>query len=330
MSPALLEPLLSPLSAESPCGADPAYDPDLLALQGASVRKGEQQYGKTVIAAQEPDWRAVHAQALALAQRTRDLRTAVLLTRSAARVEGLAGAVGGLQLVGGLLDRFWDAVHPQLDAAEGNDPTARVNALASLAHRDAGLADLRAARLTARRGALTVRDIELALGRADPLPGEIVPSEEGVLQGVREEIAASPEVEPLMLAAEASATALSACLVRRLGVARAPDLDALQKLLGRVAEAARRATGAGATRDADAAGAGAAVAAPGTLQTREDVIRLLERACEWIERNEPTNPAPLLIRRSQRLMTKSFVDIIRDLMPEGVPQIEKLAGPRSP
>ena len=39
-----------------------------------------------------------------------------------------------------------------------------------------------------------------------------------------------------------------------------------------------------------------------------------------------TNPAPLLIRRSQRLMSKNFIDIIRDLVPDGLNQIEKLAG----
>ena len=48
--------------------------------------------------------------------------------------------------------------------------------------------------------------------------------------------------------------------------------------------------------------------------------------CEWIEHNEPSNPAPLLIRRAQRLMSKSFIDIIRDLAPGGVDEIEKLAG----
>ena len=50
-----------------------------------------------------------------------------------------------------------------------------------------------------------------------------------------------------------------------------------------------------------------------------DAHRALERVCEWIERNEPSNPAPLLIRRAQRLMSKSFIDIIRDLAPETLP-----------
>jgi len=54
---------------------------------------------------------------------------------------------------------------------------------------------------------------------------------------------------------------------------------------------------------------------------------MLQRVSEWIERNEPSNPAPLLIQRAQRLMKKNFMEIIRDLVPEGLGQIEKLAGP---
>jgi type VI secretion system protein ImpA len=326
--------LLSPLSVESPCGADPEYDPVLLALLDASVRKGEQQYGSKIIPAQEPDWQSVHRQAWSLAERTRDLRVAVLVARSTARVEGLAGAVQGLQLVRGLVEQYWSDVHPRLDATEGDDPTARVNALMPLAHFEAGLADLRAASLTGKRGSMTVRDIELALGHAEPLPGESVPTEEGVLRGVRDAIAASPALAPVMLEGWEASQGLSAVLEQHLDATRLPDLDALHQLMQRVADAARRATAlpdttVTATEDpAMAAGtqAGAGASAPGALRSREDVMRSLECACEWIERNEPTNPAPLLIRRSQRLMTKNFVDIIRDLVPESASQIEKLAG----
>jgi type VI secretion system protein ImpA len=33
-----------------------------------------------------------------------------------------------------------------------------------------------------------------------------------------------------------------------------------------------------------------------------------------------------MIRRAQRLMTKNFIDIIRDVAPDGLREIEKLAG----
>lgn len=336
MSTDLLESLLAPLSTESPCGADPEYDPDFLTLQEASARKAEQQFGNTVIPAQEPDWLSVFNQAGTLAGRTRDLRIAVLLARSGARVEGLAGAARGLQLVRGLLERYWNDVHPALDASEGGDATARLNALASLSHPDAGLADFRAASLTGKRGGVTLRDIELAMGHAEPLPGESMPTEAGVLQGVQAAIAAQPAVSQQMLDLCEAGSALSRSFEQHLDATRTPELEALQRLLAHVADTARRVTGLAAEAAEAAAGGDAvpgaapAVSTPGVLRSREDVIRSLERACDWIERNEPTNPAPLLIRRSQRLMTKSFVDIIRDLVPDGVAQIEKLAGPDGP
>jgi type VI secretion system protein ImpA len=62
------------------------------------------------------------------------------------------------------------------------------------------------------------------------------------------------------------------------------------------------------------------------IRSREDAIRMLERVCEYVERYEPTNPAPLLIRRAQRLMTKSFVEIIEDLTPDSVATIKALGG----
>ena len=101
----------------------------------------------------------------------------------------------------------------------------------------------------------------------------------------------------------------------------------LKKLLQRVADAARKAAGGQVLADAPTAAAGTPGArAPGVINSREDASRALERVCEWIERNEPSNPAPLLIRRAQRLMSKSFIDIIRDLAPDGLREVEKLAG----
>ena len=56
------------------------------------------------------------------------------------------------------------------------------------------------------------------------------------------------------------------------------------------------------------------------------VVRMLDLVCGYLERHEPSNPAPLFIRRAQRLMTKNFVDIVRDLLPDSLSNLEKLAG----
>jgi type VI secretion system protein ImpA len=70
----------------------------------------------------------------------------------------------------------------------------------------------------------------------------------------------------------------------------------------------------------------AVLAPPGDIRNREDVTRMLDKICEYLERSEPTNPAPLLIRRAQKLMTMSFVDILKEVAPEGVASVSKIAG----
>lgn len=331
-----LESLLSALSEGAPSGDDLEYDAAFMALEQAGAGKPEQQYGDTIVPAEGPDWRAVREHALALAQRTRDLRVAVWLLRAEARQGGLGAALQGLQLVHGLLSRQWDTVHPQLDASDNNDPTMRMNALAPLVAPEAALADLRAAPLASDRGGLTVRDIELATGKAEPVGDEVVPSEAGVLQGLGNVLAQQPQLAETVAQGLQTARETASLLDQRVGTL-APELAPLVKLLKCVDDAIRAARGeavpsgdgaAGAAPgDASAAPGRTAVATPGAIVTREDAVRALERVCEWIERNEPSHPAPLLIRRAQRLMTKSFVEIIRDLAPDGMSQIERLAGP---
>jgi type VI secretion system protein ImpA len=326
-----IESLLASLGDSAPSGSDLEYDPDFLALEQAGAGKPEQQFGDTVIPAEPADWRRVEDLADSLAQRTRDLRVAVWMVRCQARLHGLEGAAQALQLVHGLLERHWDTLHPQLDASDNNDPTMRLNALAPLLAIDAGLADLRAAALSTDRASLTVRDIELGLGRAEPAGDERAPGEAAVRQAVSELCAGRPQ---LAACVRAAADALAACarlLDERVGSGMAPDLTPLRRLFKALTDAMAApgdlAADAPAEGDHPGAGARTAVTTPGTIASRDDALRMLDRVCDWIERNEPSHPAPLLIRRAQRLMTKSFVEIIRDLAPDGMGQVQMLAGP---
>lgn len=323
-----LEPLLSPLAGDSPSGPDLVYDPVFVEMEQAALGKPERQYGDKVYPAEPADWAAVHERVLALLPRTRDLRVAVMLARSAARLQGVAGYAHGLGLVRGLLDRHWDGVHPQLDASDGNDPTMRVNALVPLAGLDAGLQDLRAAKLSPARGSMTVRDVELAFAPANAAAGETVPSEAGLLSALQQMLAEHPQAAADAAAAHATAQAIDSALQARVGADQAPELGPLLALTGSLSRAVARAGGA-ATDGAEAAPAaasGGGSVAVGAIRSRSDAARELGRVCEWIERNEPSNPAPLLIRRAQRLMDKSFLEIVRDLAPDGLGQVERIAG----
>lgn len=332
--------LLAPLGDDAPCGPDLEYDPAFLALEEASRGKPEQQFGDTVIAAEEADWRAVFEGARQLAERTRDLRVAVLLARSAARLHGVAGYNDALALIAGLLEQHWDHVYPQLDADDNNDPTMRLNALAPLVDGATGLADFRTASVLGGRSPLTVRQIELAAGKADPRSDESVPSQGAILDALTQGHANDGDLLARLKQPQSELQRIDAVLTDKVG-SEGPDLKPLQLLTRWVANAATEAEAAasggadGASEagsdghgdDGDTGSASSTrVGTPGSLRNRDDVIKTLDRVCEWIEKNEPTNPAPLLIRRAQRLMTKNFMDIIRDIAPDGFAQIENLAG----
>ncbi len=337
------ESLLAPISEDAPCGSDLEYDPAFLELETAGAGKPEQQYGDTVIPGKPPEWTAVQEHALDLARRTRDIRVAVWLLRSGARLRGWAGAVDGLQVLSGLLTRHWAQVHPQLDAADGNSPLVRLSALSPLTPQESPypgppvvLGDIREARLTSDRNSPLVREIELGLGAAEPVGNELVPTEAGILDALRAQMAQKPELAASMAAGIEALDAIDAALAEHLSSSDLPDFSQLRKLLTAMARAAQLATGQGAGTAATGTGgtaavagpatAAVAVATPGAINSREDVIRTIDRLCDWIERNEPTNPTPLLLRRAQRLMNKNFMDIIRDIAPDGIDQVIRLAG----
>lgn len=126
----------------------------------------------------------------------------------------------------------------------------------------------------------------------------------------------------------------------------AKELDGIHKILAeqlkRVASADAPAeeavedTGGDIAADEAAAGGTAPAAAKRSgglvqnwnaeLQTREEAIRLLEKVCQYYERHEPSSPLPLLLRRAMRLSSKSFLDILFDVSPDGLGQAEALGG----
>ncbi|MEY4766043.1 MAG: hypothetical protein RI907_2716 [Pseudomonadota bacterium] len=334
-----VEALLAPLSDDAPCGSDLEYDADFLALDEAAKGKAEQQFGDTIIPGEEPDWRQMQSLASSLFERTRDVRVAVHLLRAATRLQGVRAAAEGLQLIQGLLERHWDHVHPMLDADDDNDPTMRLNALAPLVDGDTFLRDLRAASTGGRMG-VRGRDLELAFGKGQPPEGEEFMPAMGVVQALTDASAQDPGLCDALIGMVDTVAAIDS-LVTAKATVTGPEFRPLRLIAQAFRDAAQQAMG-GQAGEAGAEGEGGSgewaqdgsapaggMAVPGglgALRTRQDAIQALEKVCEWIEHNEPSNPAPLLIRRAQRLINMSFMDILKDLVPDSVDQMSKLAG----
>jgi type VI secretion system protein ImpA len=327
--------LVTPISDDAPSGADLEYDPDFVELETLARGKSEQQFGDTVIPAEEPDWRNIAARSEALLGRSKDLRVAIHATRAATRMFNIEGLASGLELIKELTERFWDNLHPDLDHDDSDDPTMRLNALGPLADPETFLRDVRSAYLVSspQHGRVAVRDILIAENKLPAAADDTVmtpPQIVAIAQAVATE---NPQPLQAALACVAHVKALESLLSDKGVITQAPDLrpllDVLQCAAG-VSTAALRASGAdGADADTEGGGAeseGGARRISGQIQTRDDAIRVLENVCKFIEQTEPSNPAPLLIRRAQRLMSRNFMEIIQDLAPESIDQIKKLAG----
>lgn len=345
---------LTDVTPDLPCGEDEEYSEEFRALEQAVAGKPDAQYGGTVIPATPPDW--AHALSLAgtLLTRSRDLRVAVHYTRAALMREGFGGLARGLGLIEGLLETRWDAVHPQLDANDHNDPTARVNAMSSLIDGAALLADLRDVPFVVPRGqhGITLRLVELATGELQQ-DGVEVPSHAAIDAAFT--MAGLPQLEATLAALRgslASVARIEALLTEHAGPARALDFAPLARVLVRITDvvaahvpegSARREGGQAGGEQADAAAGGddASVAnatirtptqhpaaAPRSAQiaSAQDVVDALDRICTYYAQHEPSSPLPVLLQRARRLVGKSFIEIVEDVAPDGAGQFRHLGG----
>jgi len=350
MSAIDVEALLKDVAENAPCGDNLEYDPAYGELERLCVGKPEQQFGNTIIPAEEPDWAAVRRQAVALAERTKDLRVAATLVRALIQTHGFVGLGDAVALIRGYVEKYWATVHPQLDPDDNNDPTLRVNTLVSLCDADTTLRMLKRAPLVSSRslGRFSLFDWAIAHGEL-PAPADMespptAASMEGAfLDADLEELKAT---HAAVVAAIGHVQKIESEVTTQVGAASAASLLPLVAVLKEAekiltAQLTRRGVSLGGKEDVKEEAEGPAVAAAGTaaaasqaagfavdgeIRSRDDVIRLLDRICEYYERNEPSSPLPMLLRRAKRLATMSFLEILRELAPDGVSQAEALGG----
>ena len=335
---------LPEIAADAPAGPNLEFDAEFTEFERLAQGKPEQQYGATIVPAEEPEWKQVVERGWALLDRTHDLRIMATLAVARLQREGIAGFAGTLALIRRALEEQWEHVHPQLDPEDDNDPTLRANALLALAEPARVLRYLRLAPLarSARAGAVCWRDIAIANGtfagpEDQPKMAEAViaaafcESDRDGLGSLRQTLSA----------AIADAAAIPAAFDQAAGYGTGPEFGELLRLLRdmlRMVEAyappepveapppAGEPDGPAQT-GAPARSGAVSVAALGPVNTRADAMRLLDLVVEYYERNEPASPLPLLLSRARRLAGKGFLDLLRDLAPDGLSQAEKIAGP---
>lgn len=332
---------LADLSEAAPAGENLELDPDFGALERAA--QGDPKAEPPL----PPDWKEAEKLAQSLLKRTRDLRVLTHLAVARLNRGSLPGFAEVLTQVRDQLEARWEQVYPRLDPEDDLDPTWRRNALSGLAAAGKVLRTLRdlPVATTRERTPLPWRDVAIFLGQL-PVDPERPKLTEPAIRGAF--TASAPERvaalrEALGRAAQ-EAKNIPVAFEAKAGATSGPDLSPLHKLLTEMEQGLQRFEVVEAAPEAEAtAGAAGAPAVAATVVTagggnvraiaavsrREDALYLLDLAAAYFRANEPSSPAPLLIDRARRLATLEFLDILRDIAPDGLRQAEVVAGPPS-
>jgi type VI secretion system protein ImpA len=332
-----IEELLAPVREDAPCGDDPWSTGVLSELETLITGTPETQFSK----AEEPDWAALRKRTLEVAATTKDLRVASILAATLLRAEGLAGFRAGVQLIRGYTETFWSAVFPLLDAADNNDPSERVNALASLSVPTGTDGDLlkiisglrRVPLLSAPRSGRFGLEHYLAVKEQTPWPAEAgAAPTEGLLDAAKQEVGAEA-VAAVVTTTQGLIEDLAAIekfFKENAGPTAFPSFDLLKRELKQIVSwlgvadaAAEEAAAAGAT-GSTAAGGGPSIG--GAVRNRDDVLRALEAVITYYRANEPSSPVPYLLRRAIRIVPMDFLEVMNELTPEVRDKINMLVG----
>ena len=344
-----LDKLLAPVSDDAPSGEDPTVDTAYYELDG--IFKPPQEGLFESAEAEEPRWLDVANRATKLFETGKELRLAVYLAIATMKTEGFEGLRDGLALLNGLIESFWDSVYPQLDPDDDNDPMERVNILASIAQAEGAFQDpilfiRRIAELplcaTRQFGPLSLRHVRRSASGEPSAEGE----EEALAPEQIAGVFRDADVEALQATLQALqeahqlVTKLDANLELKVGAGAAADFTSLKDVIAEAGKVVQEHLGGpggeeegggegGGEEEGGGEGGGEAGrrrGPSGEIRSPQDVLLALDRICRYYSEAEPSSPVPLVLRRAQGLVAKSFAAIIRDLTPGSADQLEGIFG----
>jgi type VI secretion system protein ImpA len=342
-----LDALLASRDGDEPSGENLEYDFDFMQLQIAATPGQEKQAGSEILAAEDPDFRDVEARAIAVLERSHDLRGAVILAAAVLHTRGMIGFAEVMTYIRRCLDENWDTCHPQLDADDDDDPTMRINAVKGLAGADTVLSGLRRAALTQSRnfGRLTLRDMLIASGEIVLAEGQDSVDKATIAAAfVDTGDAANAATLSAIKSAQADAKAIEGIFGDRTP-GYGPDLDDLRRMLGQMARFVGEHAGSDAPAEAEdddatspaprggggggrraPAGGGGGGAMPGSIETADDARAALDKVIGYFQRYEPSSPVPIILERAKRLVGADFITIMKDMAPDGLGSVRMIGG----
>jgi type VI secretion system protein ImpA len=342
----------SEVSSIELCGINLEDDPGFQNFFFASQGTPERFDGQSTIPAEAPDWRAVKKQAIEYLDKTRDLKLISVLAQSVLNTEGLAKFEQCLNGLTQQIKNHWQEVFPPLDEDDG-DPLERISALGHICDKDFIISILKKLPIAHSKvlGNVTLQSIDRAVGPA-------VSKNEGDL-AIPQIIGIFKESDPEQITATynhvnkcvAHLTEINDTFIEHAGNEYNVNFDATIDVLNQLGnslkkygnlnievitkaeEATESPTLQPSTGDSTSANTQnypTFDSANMKLTSRDDVERCFDLILAYYQQCEPSSPVPILINRAKKLVNSDFLDIVRDIFPDALDQVQKLGGITDP
>lgn len=335
-----LKSALLPITENTPCGNNLRGSPlyfDMLGAKGGEQRQSFSGDGTGESEEDDADWKLVKSNALSLLDDTHDIEISTHLCIALLHTDGFSGLADGLQLIRSLLEQFWECVHPELDTDYPEDPALeRINTLAELGGTDF-IRSLRKHPVISVRtiGTYNINDIQAAHSENPPegtpklehIDGAFTEAGTGVVKGIKEAVDnAIAEAETIENIFKEKAGPISypdfsglCSTLREISFVLAGKLqdeepETVENELDEVTESTSNITQNTPKFNA------------GQINNREDVVKAIDKICEYYQNHEPSSPVPMILKRARRLVDKDFIEILEDLSPDNTSQALNILG----
>lgn len=336
-----LENLIAPVSPDDLCGPDLDLDgdPDYMNFVAGTEGRLPSSYfdGKDDSGASgrpfqfsKTDVDSLFAGAAPLLAKTRDLRLLVLLSKVALLGRQFDGFRTLIRAVATLLTDRWEEIHPR---AESGEFQARMVALESIDVQPTVVMPLQFLPLIEHRrfGSISFRNYLIATGGTPPRDGEEVTDQATIDKLIREvEIADLIAKRGEFIDLQSALNEISQTWSEKDSSGGLVRLDKSVELVGKIvtfldgAVTLRDPAAAlAASADQTASDGGDGVAERGTAEgagasrvtSQAEAGAALSAVESYFSANEPSSPTLPLVRQARQLLGRSFIDIMRTLVP---------------
>ncbi len=340
------EALTAPVEPDDPCGpdldlaADSAYLNFLAGAEGrlpSSYFDGKDESGALgrPFQVSKIELDGVVAAATPLLAKTRDLRLLVLLAKYCMLGREFEQFRTLIRAIAALLNGQWEGVHPR---SEDGEFQARLVAVESIDVQPTVIMPLQFLPLIEHRrfGTVSYRGYLIATGAIAPREGEDVIDLSTIEKITRETgapalVAKRSEFSELGAALDAISRTWSEKDSSGPSVQLDKVVDVVKKIVAFLDEAATRLDPSSALVPAqadnaedvaaeDGADAPGRTVAAGRVTTSAEAAAALNAVADYFARNEPSSPTLLLVRQANQLLGKSFIEVMRTLVPTHVEQ----------